>query len=86
MKGWTLEESTQAVAEGWDLFTIENSATLPPGAQEIQMDGDSDVFNGDPQAVAHVYWRATEGSPLHMRALLLSLQTCAPATYAEANA
>lgn len=71
---WTPEDSRLAIAEGWELFSVDRDGQL----LEIQRidapeDGSDPRFASDAQAVAFVYDRAIEGSELHRRALLLSM-------------
>lgn len=64
---WSLEYSRAACQEGWDLFECGSALV------QIQRDDDISVFTDDAAAVAHVLERATAGSALHRRAMLIAL-------------
>jgi hypothetical protein len=65
---WTDEDERAANAEGW---CISNDAN---DADEIQRLDGTGVFDGDPDAIAWVYWKATAGSALHRKALFYTLR------------
>lgn len=65
---WTHEDCALANAEGW---CISNDAD---GGEEIQRLDEVEAFDGDPAAVAWVYWKATAGSALHRKAILYTLR------------
>lgn len=60
---WTEFDQKRAVSEGW---LITNASD---GRLEIQRSDEAGAFSNDATAIAHVYWRALEGSPLHRKAL-----------------
>lgn len=65
---WTTEDETAANAEGWRI------GCCPAEGDEIQRLDEAGVFDGDPAAVAWVYWKATAGSALHRKAMLYTLR------------
>lgn len=66
------EDNERAFAEGWGLF---ETTVGPWEVQRIDApeDGSEPRFQSDAHAIAHVYWLANEGSPLHRKAMLASL-------------
>ena len=66
---WGDEDEAVANKEGWTISQCYGSAALPDGAYDIQKLDEADIFHEDAAAIAHVYWGATAGSPLHARAL-----------------
>lgn len=64
---WDIEDSAAARKEGWDVFHVNSDH------YEIQKCDDLEMFAEDPFAVFHVYDLALTGSPLHRKALLLTL-------------
>lgn len=64
---WSPECSRAACHEGWDLFECSSALV------QIQRDDDLSLFVDDATAVAHVLERATAGSALHRRAMLIAL-------------
>lgn len=79
---WTPEDSDAATKEGWAVFSCYCSNSRPEGFEEIQRVDEAGVFESDNEAIAHVYFRATEGSVLHRKALLYTLlkegNVCSP--------
>ncbi|MFD1043197.1 hypothetical protein [Pseudoxanthomonas kaohsiungensis] len=69
---WTDADTDTAAAEGWNLFSTDNTA---PKQLEIQREDDLEKFATDVEALTHVYTKAMGGSALHLKALQLSLQT-----------
>jgi hypothetical protein len=63
-KIWTVGDANKADAEGWSLFDAG-------GRFEIERDDETEIFDSDEAAVAHVERRAAEGSTLHAKALLI---------------
>ena len=63
---WTYEESSFAMAEGWDLFDC--------GHVEIQRDDEAMRFTSDADARDYVAKRADEGSQLHAKAWALHVR------------
>ena len=69
---WTNTDEATARAEGWTV-SASSEAMYPNESREIMRFDGSTKFNNDGEAVAHVYWKALEGSELHRRALILTL-------------
>lgn len=73
---WSREYSAMAVAEGWDVFD-NNEVGLE--IERIDAPGDDGgellepPFASDREAIAHVYFKAQEGSALHQIALHVTL-------------
>lgn len=70
------EDDLTAKAEGWALFSSNTSRSPTVEVLEIQKidepeDGSDPPFATDDDAIRHVMKRASGGSALHMRALLL---------------
>lgn len=63
MSEWTDFDQKRATSEGW-LISDRSDGKL-----EIQRLDEAEKFAGDAAAIAHVYWRALEGSPLHRKAI-----------------
>lgn len=64
---WTLEDSEQAINEGWDVFDIDNNHTY-----DIQCHDDDpqETFETDQDALDHVRVQAsTAQSSMHAKAL-----------------
>ena len=59
---WTADDSTQAAAQGWDIFECD-------GEFELQRDTDSNIFPTDDAAAAYVKDRAALGDPLACKAI-----------------
>lgn len=72
---WSRDEQLFACAEGWSLCVFaeivgDNRAQDRIARWDIK-DGQATDFKTDAEAVAYVLQRASEGSPLHARALVL---------------
>lgn len=68
MTTWTRHDDAAALREGW---LISNSSD---GCDEIQRHDEAEIFPGDAEAIAHVYWKAGAGSDLHRRAIAHTLR------------
>lgn len=74
---WSIEDSAAATAEGWDVFHNNEF-----GSEIERIDAPEDTvgnalpppFASDFETIGHVYAKAQEGSSLHQKALLLTLQ------------
>lgn len=66
MTEWTRVDSAAAMAEGWDIFSCDDSAHGPYQLQKLD---EGDQFPDDGDAWRHVVKLAASESPLHIRAL-----------------
>lgn len=91
MSEWTKEQSAQAQAEGWDVFSVQRDDGRmyelerldDPGLDNPAMP--EPLFETDAAAWVHVKRQADAGSTLH-RAALDFLQERAPLEWAEIDA
>lgn len=67
---WSRDEQAFAQAEGWALSVFEDEDRLVDRIGAMRRPG-FHMFATDQEAVAYVVKRAEEGSPLHMRAMVL---------------
>lgn len=59
---WTHEDQAAALAEGWYLDESDGA---------IQADREADAFTSDAEASDHIRTKATAGSELHIKAMIL---------------
>lgn len=67
--GWTDADARRARGEGWRLGVVHFSGTRISVCRHCQVPSDVSRFGSRQEAEKHVYTKADEGSPLHMKAV-----------------
>lgn len=65
---WHIDDDNQATREGWNVFVGPFGPEIQPMSRVKPT-----IFDSHAAAHAHVYMQAIAGSPLHQRALMLTL-------------